>query len=100
MGRRGGVLAILFFVVALASYVPSAVFRPPAAGAAENPWAHAVEGAFATRDGNGLYLAFADGGVGTIGTARSLGDATGLHLNGPVLSGAASAKGGYWLVGE
>jgi hypothetical protein len=89
---------VLCFVVAVAWYVPSAVFGPPAAGAAENPWPHVVGGAFATRDGNGLYVAFADGGVGTIGTARSLGDATGLHLNGPVLSGAPSATGGYWLV--
>ena len=75
----------------LAAYVPSALVRPPAAAAAENPWAHAVEGAFATLDGSGMYLAYADGGVSTVGNARNLGDATGLHLNGPVLSGTASS---------
>jgi hypothetical protein len=88
----------LLFVGTLASYVPAAVLQSPAAAAAENPWAHAVEGAFSTLDGSGMYLAYADGGVSTIGKARNLGDATGLHLNGPVLSGTASSGGGYWLV--
>jgi hypothetical protein len=53
----------------------------------------------ATPDGNGLWLAGADGGVLTDGDAPYLGSMGGIHLAAPIVGMAATPDGrGYWLV--
>jgi hypothetical protein len=55
--------------------------------------------AVATPDGNGYWLASADGGVFTFGDARFFGSAGDLPLQGPIIAMAATPDGGgYWLV--
>ncbi len=56
-------------------------------------------GAAATPDGQGYWLAAADGGVFSFGTARFYGSMGGARLNQPVVGMAATPDGqGYWLV--
>ncbi|HET6794446.1 MAG TPA: hypothetical protein VFH45_08400 [Acidimicrobiales bacterium] len=60
---------------------------------------HAV-GAATTVDGNGYWLAGADGGVVTAGDTGFFGSAGGLHLAAPVVGMAPTPDGrGYWLAG-
>jgi hypothetical protein len=56
-------------------------------------------GGFVSRAGTGYWLAFANGSVVSRGAAQNYGSASGLPLNAPVLSGAATPSAhGYWLV--
>ena len=51
-----------------------------------------------TPTGNGYWLAAADGGVFSFGTAPFAGSEGGKRLNGPVVGIAATSTGrGYWL---
>ncbi len=71
----------------------------PRAHALANPWPHTATGGFATPDGGGFWLTYADGGVAPAGAARFYGDAAALPLNGPVVNGVSTVAGdGYWLV--
>lgn len=71
----------------------------PAAHAAANPWPQAAVNGFATPNGAGFWLAYANGAVGNYGNASLHGDASGLSLSGPVVGGAVNPNGsGYWLV--
>jgi hypothetical protein len=57
-----------------------------------------VIGIAATPDGNGYWLAAADGGVFSFGDAGFHGSMAGIGLNAPVVSIAATPDGnGYWL---
>ena len=58
-----------------------------------------IVGAAATPDGDGYWLAAANGGIYVFGDARFLGSAGSLHLRRPIVAMAATPDGGgYWLV--
>jgi hypothetical protein len=56
-----------------------------------------ITGITATPDGNGYWLAAADGGVFAFGDAQFHGSMGGQSLNDPVTGIAAASAGGYWL---
>jgi hypothetical protein len=59
-----------------------------------------VVGIATTPDGNGYWLASADGGVFSFGNAHFYGTLAGLELNAPIVGIAAATDGqGYYLVG-
>ena len=89
---RVGLAVVLMVGMAIAA-------RSQPAHAAANPWPHIPVSGFSTGDGNGFWLAYADGSVAPLGDAHWQGDAMGLALSGPVVGGAAPAGAdGYWLV--
>jgi hypothetical protein len=59
-----------------------------------------IVGIATTPDGNGYWLASADGGVFSFGNAHFYGTLAGLELNAPIVGIAAAPDGqGYYLVG-
>ncbi|MCP3973411.1 MAG: hypothetical protein GY720_02830, partial [bacterium] len=87
-------VASAFF--ALATVLMLLAHSPASAGAAANSWPHEIVNGFATPDGSGFWLTYADGTVETHGSAQHLGDVSSLPLAGPVVGGAAHPSGnGY-----
>jgi lysophospholipase L1-like esterase len=59
-----------------------------------------IVGGVLTGDGQGTWLAGADGSVATAGNAPYLGSASGLKLRAPIVGLARTpSSGGYWLLG-
>ena len=59
-----------------------------------------IVGVASTADGNGYWLAGADGGVFSYGDAKFFGSMAGHALNKPVVGIVSTADGnGYWLIG-
>ena len=74
---------------------------PASAEAAINRWPHSVVEGFATPNGSGFWLIYADGTVTPQGSAVSYGDASSVPLNAPIVGGAVTPNGkGYWLVAQ
>jgi len=95
--RRFAVL----LTVLLACAGMSAVTGVAPAGAAANSWGYGAVNGFSTPSGGGFWLLRANGTVNAYGNAHWYGDASGLHLNGPIVGGAVTATGkGYWLVAQ
>ena len=59
-----------------------------------------IVGGASTADGNGYWLAGADGGVFSYGDAKFFGSMAGRPLNKPIVGIVSTADGnGYWLIG-
>jgi len=71
------------------------------AGAAVNSWGCSAVNGFSTPSGDGYWVLHANGSVNVYGDAHWYGDASGMHLNGPIVGGAVTPTGkGYWLVAQ
>ena len=100
--RRWRLLRLaLALAVAALGMGASAVLVPEAASASiSGCLAGEIVGVAPTPDGNGYWLAGADGGVFSYGDARFFGSMAGHALNKPIVGIVASADGnGYWLIG-
>ncbi|MHB1533037.1 MAG: hypothetical protein ACYC1D_00180 [Acidimicrobiales bacterium] len=77
--------------------------RAPAqsVGSARNSFPHMAVAAAPTPDGQGFWVAWADGSVTTYGNATWYGDMSGHALNAAIVGIAPTANGGgYWLLGS
>ena len=100
--RRGRPLRRALAIIAVTVGIGVTAATVPQAASASIPGCLAGEivGIAPTADGNGYWLAGADGGVFSYGDAKFFGSMAGLPLNKPIVGIVSTADGnGYWLIG-
>lgn len=100
--RRGRPLRRALAIIAVTVGIGVTAATVPQAASASIPGCLAGEivGIAPTADGNGYWLAGADGGVFSYGDAKFFGSMAGRPLNKPIVGIVSTADGnGYWLIG-